>query len=290
MAKDARWPFVPFIIIRSIQLALAVTILGMTAYIASIGSVWWNYLALIISLVMLIWGVINFVLFFKGLLLPVAVVVIDAFIVFFLLISMSGTAASGYVGSNCRLYYINDLYYAEESNTYWTPCLVAKASFVMELLGMLLFIATLVLASITLHKTRKDLRGKKYNAGLPFVSGSSAQAQAQAQEQGQQFYAAEQKVEDQSQHYQQPAPVYTPQPQTYYPQQQQQVLQQVPQQQYQQGPTYDAFVSPPTSPLPPGDIIQHSTGGFTTGGSLPLEMPGAHTHVPPKGNGNELPS
>ncbi|KAF8242635.1 hypothetical protein K440DRAFT_664615 [Wilcoxina mikolae CBS 423.85] len=288
MAKDARWPFLPFIIVRSIQLVFGLIILGMTAYIASIGSVWWNYLALFISLVMLIWGVINFVLFFMGLLLPVAVVVVDAFIVFFLLISMAGTAASGYVGSNCR-FYIIDYDYTYESNTYWTPCLVAKASFAVELLGMFLFIATLVLASITLHKTRKDLRGKKYNAGLPFVSGSSAQAQDQ--EQGQQFYAGEQKIEDQPQHYQQPAPVYTQQPQTYYPQPQQQVpLQQVPQQQYQQGPTYDAFVSPPTSPPPPGEIIQHSTGGYTTGGSLPSEMPGAHTHLPPKGNGSELPS
>jgi hypothetical protein len=85
---------------------------------------------------MLIWIVINFVLFFIGLLLPVAVVAVDAFIVFFLLLAMSGTGASGYVGSSCKIYVFDYLDYTYETDTYWTPCLIIKGMFSMELLAM----------------------------------------------------------------------------------------------------------------------------------------------------------
>ncbi|KAI5812314.1 hypothetical protein BZA77DRAFT_228329, partial [Pyronema omphalodes] len=153
--------------LRSIQLLFAIIILGMTAYVVNIYPFWWASLGLFIALITIIWCIINFVIFFLGLLLPIAVVIVDAFITTFLLISMAGTAASGIVGSNCNIY---DFSFTTYSYTYTygvsTGCMMAKGSFAMELLGMFLFIATLVYSSITLHRTRKDLRGKKYNAGL----------------------------------------------------------------------------------------------------------------------------
>lgn len=85
----------------------------------------------------------------------------------------------------------------------------------------------------------------------------------------------------------------------------------VPQQQvYQQGPTYDGFASPPTSPPPPsrpvggpGYVQQQSTGGTYAGtgyvqpqysgtqqvqpqysGTQASEMDGAHVAAPRVGN------
>ena len=70
-----------------------------------------------------------------GRLLPLAAVIIDAFITVFLLISMAGTASSGYVASSCQLVFTGyDFTYT--TDTYWTPCLIVKASFAMELLSM----------------------------------------------------------------------------------------------------------------------------------------------------------
>jgi hypothetical protein len=87
-------------------------------------------------LITIIWCIINFVIFSFGLLLPIAVVVVDAFITTFMLISMAGTAASGIVGSNCNVYDFNYTSYSYYSYGVSSGCVVAKGSFVMELLGM----------------------------------------------------------------------------------------------------------------------------------------------------------
>jgi hypothetical protein len=78
-------------------------------------------MSVFISLVVVIWMIINFVLFFLGVLLPIAVVVVDAFCVFFLLISMAGIAATGVLAIDCKSS---------------TPCEVAKGEFSLLLLSM----------------------------------------------------------------------------------------------------------------------------------------------------------
>jgi hypothetical protein len=152
-----------------------------------------------------------------------------------------------------------------------------------------LFIATLVYSSITLHRTRKDLRGKKYNAGLPFVVGDGT-GDGTGDVPIQNVYpTGEQKIEHEDVPIQHPQPVFVPQ-----------------QQVYQQDPTYDGFVSAPTSPPPPsgpvggpGYVQQQSTGGTYAGtgyvqpqysgtqqvqpqysGTQASEMEGAHVAAP----------
>lgn len=248
MAQDQRWPFIPFVAVRGVQFIFSVIILGLTAYLCSFGDIWWAALGLFIAIIIFLWMVANFVLYFMCLLLPLAVVIVDAFCFLFLLIAMAGTASSNYLSVDCAYWKYTDFY---------SPCSVVKAAFAFELLGMFLFIASLVFASITLHKTRKDLRGKKYNAGLPFVSGGTA--------------------EDQQQYYQQGAPMEQLPPAQ--PQQQQQQIypqQQPPQQmQYVQGQTYEGFVSPATSPAP------QSIGGYAPPPAA-LQPP-QHAHQPPQG-------
>lgn len=83
----------------------------------------------------MLWIIAAFVLYFMGLLLPLAVVIIDVFIFVFLLVSMAGTGSSGYVGSSCVVYLIDDFSF---ETTISTPCLVVKANFALELLSMYL--------------------------------------------------------------------------------------------------------------------------------------------------------
>ena len=96
-----------------------------------------------IGLFVVIWMILNYVLFFIGLLLPVAVVVVDAFCVVFLLITMAGTAASGILSTSCRPYYSTYTQYSwlskrdlQKRATYHTSCLLAKAGFGMLFLSM----------------------------------------------------------------------------------------------------------------------------------------------------------
>ena len=100
-------------------------------------------MAVFIGLVIVIWVIINFVLFSLELLLPVAVVVVDAFCVVFLLAAMAGTAASGILSFSCRLYTTVDFNTSwswggntQRRSTYWTPCLIAKIAFGSQLLSM----------------------------------------------------------------------------------------------------------------------------------------------------------
>ena len=91
-------------------------------------------MALSTSLLAILWIVATFVLYFIGRLLPLAVVIIDALITVFLFISMMGTDSSGYVASSCQLVFLDPFF--TYTSTLWTPCLVVKASFAMELLSM----------------------------------------------------------------------------------------------------------------------------------------------------------
>lgn len=68
-----------------------------------------------------------------NMLLPLAVVCVDAFLLVLWLAAMAGTAAKGGISDNECTFYI-DSYYL----TYWKskPCEASKGSFVMELLIM----------------------------------------------------------------------------------------------------------------------------------------------------------
>ncbi|KAF8247017.1 hypothetical protein K440DRAFT_683044 [Wilcoxina mikolae CBS 423.85] len=253
MARDERWPFALLIIMRSIQLLFGILILGMTSYIASLTTLYWfPGMSVFISLVVVLWTIINFVLYFLGLLLPIAVVVIDAFCVFFLFISMIGATLPGFLASSCTT--VIDSYTVKS-----TPCMVAKASFSLLLLSMLLFIATLIYASIVLHKTRKDLRGNKYNHGLPYMTDWTPDEEVEID-------LHDQKLP------QKPAPAYTTQPvsQGYASPQPQIYPQQTVSPLY---PPYTGggvagFVSPPNSPPPQGDMYEMHTGMYSNAAEM----------------------
>ncbi|KAI5856387.1 hypothetical protein BZA05DRAFT_388323 [Tricharina praecox] len=257
MVQDDRWPMLPFLIVRATQTLFGVILLGMTAYICSLGQVWWAGMGLFIALIILIWMAVNFILFFMGMLLPLAVVIVDAFCTLFLLISMAGTADSGWLALDCSYFYSGSL------------CPTIKGAFAMELLAMFLFIASLVFASITLYKHRADLLGRIHaNGGVaPVTTSAELPAQSsQTQKPQEQYY---QQPLQQMQNPQQPMqPTAYPTP-VYNTQQQQQHM---PQQPYTQGPAYDGFVSPPTSP-PPAEM-QH-TGGYSTVSSNTPHPPAA---------------
>jgi len=109
-----------------------------------------------------------------------------------------------------------------------------------------LFIATLVYASIILHKTRKDLRGKKYNQSLPYRCDLTAEEQV-----GGLQYEQKPPQKPAATYNSQPVePVYVPPQQQFYPQQ-------------PISPVYPAygggFVSPPTSPPPPENMYEMHT-------------------------------
>jgi len=274
MTRDSRWPFIPFVALRAVQLLFAIIVLGETAYIVSEFEEppWWPCLGLFTSLVAMLYCIATIVLYFTNLALPLALLIVDAFLLVFYLISMAGTADSGIVGGSCTYsYYSDNIYISDYTYSYTsTPCIVVKASFAFELLSMFLFIASTTLAAITMHKTRKDLRGKKHSQGLPPVSSAeqgtippqAAHAAVVPQQQ------QEQKVEQQ-----------------YYPQEQQ----------YVQGPPAQ-FVSPPTSPAPEQQV--GGTQGQYTGHSTvsPLyndnahEMPGTgYQSMPPQQGHYEVP-
>ncbi|KAF8542937.1 hypothetical protein BDD12DRAFT_789219 [Trichophaea hybrida] len=240
MARDERWPFALLIIMRSIQLLFGILILGMTSYIASVTiKYWFPGMSIFISLVVILWTIINFVLFFLELLLPIAVVVIDAFCVFFLFISIIGAAQPEFLNVLRNSYTVKS-----------KPCMVAKASFSLLFLTMLLFIATLIYASIVLHKTRKDLRGNKYNQGLPYITDGTPGEEVETELHNQKLP-------------QKPAPTYTTQPGYASPQ-----PEVFPQETI--SPVYPPYtsdgaglVSPLNSPPPQGDMYEMHTGIYS---------------------------
>jgi len=167
MVQDTRWPSKPLIILRGVQLFFSIIVLGLSAYIVSVIDYWWACIALVSALLSVIYIGINFFLLFSNLLLPLAITITDAFLAVFWLISMAGTADSGYLSvKDCKFIDIS-YFYGGYSVVYTsTVCQVAKASFALSFLLMLLFIGSLVLAAMVLSKNRKDLRGAKYNSGM----------------------------------------------------------------------------------------------------------------------------
>ena len=70
-----------------------------------------------------------------GLLLPLAVVIVDAFLLLFWIISLAGAGADGFIGTDCT-YASYGLYSYNVYSYTSTPCVVGKAMFAMELLSM----------------------------------------------------------------------------------------------------------------------------------------------------------
>lgn len=213
-------------------------------------------MGLFIGLVALIWMGINIVLIFMGFLLPIAVVIIDAFCVVFFLVAMAGTGASGVLQpDSCEFTIYEYTGFSYSYSTTTAPaCQAAQAAFAIELFSMLGFILTLVFASFTLHKNKKDLRGKKYAQGLPPISSrdlTSGQPQQQQQQPMEHYMQPIQKMgsppPQNPQYFEplQPAPVYSPQQE--YPQQPQVYVDSSPQ------PVHEP-ISPPISPPPANSL------------------------------------
>lgn len=83
------------------QLVFSIIVLGIAAYLCSLGDVWWAGMAVFVALFSALWVGANFALYLRAQLLPLAVVVGDAFITLFLLITVAGTGASGLLSSSC---------------------------------------------------------------------------------------------------------------------------------------------------------------------------------------------
>ena len=137
-----------------------------------------------------------------------------------------------------------------------------------------LFVVTLAYSSIVLHKTRKDLRGKKYSQGLPFMTAGHSGEQHQQQQQQPaavmpfpqqpqpQAFGQESQSTFVTGHYPQPSVpplVYTTQPPFH-----QSVSPLYPNEAF---PTHHGFVvSPPNSPPPAAVHGQYSdTRGYSHG-------------------------
>ena len=169
-----------------------------------------------------------------------------------------------------------------------------------------MFIGTLISASTVLHRTREDLLGKKHNAGRPSANaGTQMEGGTAMVEQGQ-YYNPDQQGSVLPMYTQQPQP-YPPPPQApfyqsapqqvpIYPPPPQQVpiyppppQTQQPQPVYQQGPTYEGFVSPPSSPAPHQQHQHQQVAMHNTGLS---ELSPARAPAPPGGvvRGNEPPT
>ena len=144
----------------------------------------------------------------------------------------------------------------------------------------LLFIGSLVFASMTLHKYRKDLCGRKHaNGGVAPVSAPTEllPQSSQTQKPLEQYYPQPpQNMQQPPQHLQQP-PMNLQQPmpptsyQPVYNNQQPQYMEQQP---YSPGPTNEGF-SPPTSP-PPMEM-QH---GYTVSNVPPYGWSTAAAEMP----------
>lgn len=92
-------------------------------------------MGLVTALFTLIWVAVTFVLLFMGLLLPLAVVCVDAFLLLFYLISMAGVGDSGFVSNSCSLSGYDSWFGFYDAGTA-DYCLVSKAVFAFELLSM----------------------------------------------------------------------------------------------------------------------------------------------------------
>jgi hypothetical protein len=96
---------------------------------------WWAGMGVFIGLIVMLWSAISIVLFFLALLLPLAVVIVDAFCTLFLLITMAGTGASDALGSGlCK---IDDGFGGEFTIPGCSSIQgVIRGGFAMSLLGM----------------------------------------------------------------------------------------------------------------------------------------------------------
>jgi len=182
MGRDNRWGFVPFIIVRTLQLLFAVIVMGLNAnFISALLSAgleagWMFGFGLLVSIATLIWIIIVITLFFTSHLLPLAVVIVDAFSLFTWFIAMIGMGIANIDGTNLLTYDCSTCTLLDDAGDELCPlpaemtlCELIKANFVFELLSLVLFIISLVFAGITLHRTKSDIRGKNHAQGSQYL-------------------------------------------------------------------------------------------------------------------------
>jgi len=191
LSRDGRWPFTPFLVFRSIQVVFGLIVLALCGNIIDdIGGdvlkdiddsmSWAAPMGVFVGLISMLWGATSIGLFFSSLLLPLVVVIIDAFCALFFLVTLAGLGDSDYMkarpketfttsGDLNSIDFLDGLFKRGVSKEL-KPYDIAKGALAMSVLSMVLFIATTAYASVILYRTRKDLRGRKYNAGLPAAS------------------------------------------------------------------------------------------------------------------------
>lgn len=92
-------------------------------------------MALVSAIFSIIYVGINFFLLFSNLLLPLAITITDAFLAVFWLISMAGTADSGYLAVKDCEFFTTDFLFTYYTFTS-TVCQVSKAAFGLSFLLM----------------------------------------------------------------------------------------------------------------------------------------------------------
>ncbi|RPB07744.1 hypothetical protein P167DRAFT_393238 [Morchella conica CCBAS932] len=179
MMKDTRWPEIPLLALRGVQLLLGLLCLSMAGNLIdtySARSFWEFNIVLVCGLFSMLYAAINFGLFYINLLLPLAIVITDAFLVVLWLVAVAGLgdfeSRNGIFDENCSAY---------ASSRLRNTCNVIKAAWVFAFFSFLVFCATTALASYVLHKNRKDLRGAKYNSGMDPNGNEMENGQAVAQ-------------------------------------------------------------------------------------------------------------
>jgi len=97
-------------------------------------------MALVSAIFSIIYVGINFFLLFSNLLLPLAITITDAFLAVFWLISMAGTADSGFLAvKDCEFVATTtDFFWSYTTSFYFksTVCQVSKAAFALSFLLM----------------------------------------------------------------------------------------------------------------------------------------------------------
>ncbi|KAL0634133.1 hypothetical protein Q9L58_006940 [Maublancomyces gigas] len=243
--------------LRGAQGFFSLILLGCSSYVVSQAELWYPAMGVVSSLFTLLYVGANVFLFLSNLLLPLPIVIVDAVLLLFWVITMGGFGGSGFLSISCKFTYNAGIYspYLTSTNIFVVQtskvCTVSKAIFTFSFFIFLTFIGSLVISAIILYKNRKDLSGAKHNSGLTpdgelqnmEAGGAPGQVQGQTQEE----YAEQKQDYQQPQHPQYQQQQY-PQPGAdgYYPQQVQSVVSppQTPAP-YQQAQRFDTPPPPP---------------------------------------------
>jgi len=140
------WPFIPFVALRGAQIFFAIIVLGLSAYIVDVDSIFWSpAFCLATALFTLIGAGFLLVTFFiaPAFTAPLITLGIDAFLFLFWLISLAGFANQASLVLNGSVECFGNNY-----------CGSIKGNMAMVVFEFLLFLATLIFSALWFHRER----------------------------------------------------------------------------------------------------------------------------------------